>query len=442
MEEFRDRINGETDEAGLYYKLAIDLNLSEKTDWEAIGKRDDCAFKGHFDGNNKTIKIKISDWIYKDKGPLFGHIKTESGYAIKNLNVSGSVEDNLKVGGIAQSLSNSSIENCTFTGTLSSNSDSYLETPYTGGIVCDMISGTIKNCKVQKAKIKSTPAWYDEDNGGYSGGIVAKMASGTIENCIIDKDSIISGISGTGGSAGTSAARITVGGIVGYLNKSAGVFNRGSITSNDCHAQVEGNSENYKMRLGGIVGTIEDSNVSITNNNYDGSISASGKYSTNVGTPHIGGIIGEIGVSSPTISGNTFSGAEYGIGWDASGEPSNTGCTKISGGGTGTEKTEAGETEKNIEPEKTGTPEKETGTGGTGTGTGGTGADTGDTGTGTEGTEKGGTEKGTGTGTTGGGSGTTTNNGNGTVGSSGGGGGCNMGFGLLILGIALIFRRK
>ena len=58
MLEFRDRINGGTDPEGLYYKLALDLNLEQYQGWKPIGT-DSRPFTGHFNGGGNTVKVKI-----------------------------------------------------------------------------------------------------------------------------------------------------------------------------------------------------------------------------------------------------------------------------------------------------------------------------------------------------------------------------------------------
>ena len=56
------QVNNETEPVGRYYKLLADIDLSAYgagynggLDWTLIGDYRDNAFKGHFDGNEKTI---------------------------------------------------------------------------------------------------------------------------------------------------------------------------------------------------------------------------------------------------------------------------------------------------------------------------------------------------------------------------------------------------
>ena len=298
MVEFKDRVNNGQEGKGLYYRLANDLNLEQYTDWSPIGRKYG-VFTGHFDGNGKTIKVNLQPTPSINYGgglysgyvsygtALFGVVDTTSGYAIKNLNVSGSVSDAHSVGGIAVRLYNGTIENCTFSGTVHSwgheasrNGFIYLDEPtfdsFAGGIVERIFSGTIKNCTVKNAVVNTEP---NMAGTGFAGGIVAKISGGTIENCTVDQQTTVSVISQKPGTAG-----IRAGGIVS-------IAEQGSITNNTFYAQI----------------TIE----------------GTGQY-------YLGGIVAEMLASGVSLNGNYYSGANYGVGYDVNGSPSDRGCSKIS----------------------------------------------------------------------------------------------------------------
>ena len=329
--EFRNRINNGTDAEGLYYKLGISLNLEGTGDIELIGTTS-TPFTGHFDGNGCTIKLKTSGPILGSELGLFGTIKTESGYAIKNLNVSGTVNgyDWTKtiVAGIVLRLYNASIENCSFTGEVTAKGE-FTSSARAGGIAAEMYSGTIKNCTVKSATIKAYPYYVVDDNvKGFPGGIVSIMAGGTIENCIVDENCIISGVSQIDrGAWTTQAGEVSSGGIVGLLKRAEGILNKGSVKNNQCYAQIESASGSItSVAAGGIIGELGESNISIENNSYKGDISVS-----QPSISYIGGVIGKIsGTNIPTISNNIYSGAAYGIGYDAGGNPSDEpGCINL-----------------------------------------------------------------------------------------------------------------
>lgn len=64
MVEFRDRVNSGSEPGGLYYRLARDLNLTQYTEWDSIGRYTDVAFTGHFDGGGYTLKVDIEGGGY------------------------------------------------------------------------------------------------------------------------------------------------------------------------------------------------------------------------------------------------------------------------------------------------------------------------------------------------------------------------------------------
>lgn len=375
MVEFRDRVNNGQEGEGLYYRLANDLDLEQYEEWSPIGRKYG-TFTGHFDGNGKTIKVNLRPQTAINYGlglnsglvsygtALFGVVDTKNSYAIKNLNVSGYVKDRHSVAGIAVRLYNGSIENCTFTGTVSSygheaahNLVVYIyEDPifdaFAGGIVERMFSGTVKNCTVKGAEIRTEP---DMAGTGFSGGIVAKISGGTVENCTVDQQTTVSVVSQNPGTAG--------------------------------------------IRAGGIVSIAEQG--SITNNTSEAQINADGK-----GTMYIGGIVAEMLASGVSLNGNRYSGANYGVGYDTSGIPSDRGCSKISS-------TNETTTNDNTNTDNTGNTGNNTGNTNTDNNTGNTGnTDTGNT----------------------------DNNAN-SVGS-GGGGGCNTGITLLGLLAAMFIIKK
>ena len=409
----RDRVNNGEEPENAYYKLNFankTVNLAEYTSWEPIGTGN--SFMGHFDGNGHTIIMNITN-RGGDTASLFGDIATAEGYAVKNLTVdaSGSYSINGRyAAGIAQTLSNATIENCTFSGTLSG----YYRSPYlnadglwvaAGGIVRLLNSGTIRNCSIIRASIEgytSHGTWEGYADGtAYAGGIAARMYGGTIENCTIQNDSDVNassiftgssssvvtrpaycgGIVGYGGTldvsegikncnvsgivysteyAGGIIARLdngtlennTVtdasvgsvgisGGIGGYLQGTllsnnhanaaritantdaaggiAGYLTAGAIAeSND--VSVGSNVTSNGSDSGGIVGVLEA--ATIRNNTSYAAISGSAS--------HKGGVVGKIDSANFTIENNKYSGAQYGIGYDASGSQSdNPGCIHI-----------------------------------------------------------------------------------------------------------------
>ncbi len=302
--EFQTRVNNGTDPEGSYYKLSINLNLAGNyPKWIPIGT-ESSPFKGHFNGNGKTITM------YTEKYPetlttrdieynssLFGSIETDNDYAVKDLTVKGTIQGSFLAAGIVLRLYKGSIENCTFTGTLSSRgySDVSRESFYhivasAGGIAGYVLGGTIKNCTVKSSEITIQPyfsgQWSIYPGGGNVGGIAAELNGGAVEGCLVSDSTIQAAPHAPKDQAVSS---IYLGGIVGLLHK-------GTLRNNFSYAQV----------------VSSHANPSIANKDS--------KYCA-------GGIIGKIDSSNIGVEWNVYAGAAHGIGYDAGGSASDEpGC--------------------------------------------------------------------------------------------------------------------
>lgn len=233
---FRDRVNNGTDTEGMFYKLDVDIDLTNENNWEAIGSSSN-YFKGHFNGNGHVISVDINKSSIGAEdciAGLFGVVHSGGSTSIKNLKVVGSVKAQAAsslayAGGLAVTLEGhgnqgGGIENCTFLGFVSAKSNGASDT-FAGGIVS-----------------------YVNSNGAY---IVVK-------SCDVSVGSIISADNNISGSHyyGTSSA----GGIAGY-------WSDGSLTElKNCvaHALIL-NASNK----GGIIGHAVSSE-NISNNKYGG----------------------------------------------------------------------------------------------------------------------------------------------------------------------------
>ena len=354
----RDRVNAGTEAADKYYRLTENLTLSSETGWTRIGNNDR-PFKGHFDGNNKAIQVNIL--TRGGLQGLFGTISsTEGTYAIKSLTVNGTVTGEY-IGGIVQRLNSGNIENCSFSGTVeTAYSGGSLRGGESGGIVCYMTGGAVKNSSFN-GNIKTTLNAEHND-----GGIVGRMTGGSIENCnasgTIDipsrsETSYIGGIAGYAQIANFSAIKdctfsgtIKSGRVAGGI---AGYVSGGNVQNNHVTAVSSSNSSITGTYLaGGIAGRIGDNvtlescdvvsgtTVTATTEAAGGIVGLLNDSSTiknNLSHALIlgdvankGGIIGKIEASSFTSENNKYSSAEYGIGYDGSGNKSNNpGCIKI-----------------------------------------------------------------------------------------------------------------
>jgi len=282
------------------YKLLNDLDLSDYgtnfndgAGWIPIGEgfffEGNRSFKGEFDGNNKKITglyINVSNIGYVG---LFGMIESAK---IQNLSVEGV---NIKSGWdyaagiVGGAYDNSSLSNCTFSGTVSGGF-------YVGGIVGNLY-GNMSNCY---------------SNGAVSGfeftGGVAGSVTGNMTNCystsVVNGSLFVGGVVGfvvngniTNGYSINSVSGIgEVGGIVGRING-------GSVTN--CYS-TGAVSASHDYNAGGIAGVVEHSG-NITNCYSTGTVNSGGTA---------GGIAGTISIecsiincySAGAVSGNNYVG--------------------------------------------------------------------------------------------------------------------------------------
>ncbi len=128
LKKLRDRVNNGEEPSNKYYKLTIDMNLTQETTWVPIGYGGN-RFKGHFNGDNHTLYVNISrfnDGDYEDpdtgswyshRAGIFGWIES-SGYGVKNLKINATQIAATYTGGITYGLIAGSIENCHVTGNI------------------------------------------------------------------------------------------------------------------------------------------------------------------------------------------------------------------------------------------------------------------------------------------------------------------------------------
>ena len=243
------------------------------------GQGYDTAFKGTFDGNNKTVSG------LSGQNALFNYVgDNKVGGTVKDLTVKGSST----YAGIVNRFNSGRIEGCksyvSVTHTGGSN---------TGGIAAFCLSGTIINC-VNYGTVKSS--------GDGLGGILGYQQGSSVVDSCVNKGTVQStGASNTGGIVGhafgtvrncintgeVSSSTAVVGGIAG--EELCSVTNKGVLNCANL-APVSGT-----YRVGGIAGVCD---LSSTDNNYKaivkncfnaGSVSITDSSKTSVG-----GVIGEI----------------------------------------------------------------------------------------------------------------------------------------------------
>lgn len=256
------------DYTGAHFMLTRNIDL-EGMEWMPIGfycdesdflTGDVHPFKGHFDGNGKSVSnfcMYRPEW--KDMG-LFGVLEDAS---VIDLTVKPGyvLTGKENVGIAAGRAENSEIRNVTVMGTV------YAE-GCAGGIAGELLMGTvIENCAADHVAVNS-----GSEKEVYAGGIAGKAAESLIVDCTVNTgDSVTARIQGKG----------YVGGIVGFQN-GTDIFNvhvMGTIGGSGSQAigGVTGKYASGKMKVARFEGTIADSGL--------GSLSREGTF---VGTHDTG----------------------------------------------------------------------------------------------------------------------------------------------------------
>lgn len=327
--------------AAAHYVQTADIDLSGIKDFEPL---EEC-FTGVYDGSGHFIRgLKASSY----KGPA-GFWRTAKGATIKNLelrDISFESHD-FWLGGIAGSVSGTTIENCTVSGSLTSRakkdwidwaeraiSDDRSNFGFCGGIVAYSDKSTIKgctfsgrvmstgkcvggivgfadgktnvdNCKtVYKSEIYTSQhgdggiAGYvsgesvvsDCDNeasvaayGGWAGGIAGIIQNGSVKNCVV------------GSHADINTRTQNCGGIVGVMRPTV----TGTALVDACSVYCNLNGQ---FALGGIAGYIDSQGtVVITNSIFKkGTVNSRGANTSNYNLA--GGIVGWIRSGNTSIS--------------------------------------------------------------------------------------------------------------------------------------------
>lgn len=210
---------------GINITLTADIDL-KGIDWTPIGKDDNKAYTGTFDGNGKTITGLTVTGSDQYAG-LFGRIG--SGGTVKNVVLEGVqiTSDNSlgSVGGVA-GYSYGNIEYCSVSGSVSVSGISDV-----GGVVGYQVGGSITGCS-SSATVKGTQraggmagvtnsgasltgcyatgdvtVENDGTNNSHAGGVVGYNGGGTLTACYA-----------TGSVTGSGSGTIYVGGVTGSNN--------------------------------------------------------------------------------------------------------------------------------------------------------------------------------------------------------------------------------
>ena len=233
-EAFSDYVAAGNTGAGLTFVLTTDLDLSSIDFYTPIG-RSSAPFGGTFDGRGHTLTVDIERGT--DRVGPFGNIV---GATVRSLHVTGNVKGRAMVGGIVGAASGSTVEGCTFRGTVSSSGGAARGNnveSLVGGIVGSASTSTIDRCISYASVTAQKP---------YAGGIVSTGSNLTVTNCA--SYATVVGTSYVGSVMGDTTSTSSGNAITLRNNLAAG-----SVTGSD--------------RVGGLSGAIGNMNgVKVHNN--------------------------------------------------------------------------------------------------------------------------------------------------------------------------------
>ena len=271
---------------GINITLTADIDL-KGIDWTPIGKDDNKAYTGTFDGNGKTITGLTVTGSYKYAG-LFGDID-ENG-TVKNVVLEGVqiTSDNSSgyAGGVAGD-SWGTIENCSVSGSVSG-------TTFAGGVVGSQWGGSITGCN-SSATVKGVI---------FAGGIAGETNSGaSLTGCYATGDVTVE-------NDGTNNSH--AGGVVGY---------NGGGTLTACYA--------WGSVTGSGSGTV-----------YAGGVTGSNDLGTLTACYHAKETVSGPGGATGGVAGRNFKDSMFGGGiitacyWGDNGQTQGIGEDQVGTGGT------------------------------------------------------------------------------------------------------------
>ena len=262
--KMRNMVNAGMPMKNVTVKLESDLDLSEFNNWTPIGGEEFTAtavFSGTFDGGNHTISglnINTSERL----AGLFGNIDG----TVKNLKLTGKIQGDGYVGGIAAFLYGGTIENCYV------SLSSFIGREVMGGIAAAAtFNAEIRNCTYSGSVQGYTNKEQIDEDYGYVGGLVGLLTGGSLmEKCSFEGGEI-NGTDGTGGLVGViSNATMQncihragdidapqgqyVGGVAGHVGSKGKIINC-------CYCEGQINGYSY---VGGVAGyAIKETNIGI-----------------------------------------------------------------------------------------------------------------------------------------------------------------------------------
>ncbi|MGI6721297.1 MAG: PEGA domain-containing protein [Anaerovoracaceae bacterium] len=235
LKDLDNTVDTGTTYAGQYFKLKNDIDAGGTLSGP-IGTSAANAFQGVFDGDHKAITVEITGDA--NGGGLFSSL---NGATVKDLTVKGSVTGRAETGGIAGNLKDSTISGCRVEAEVTTTGRGY--TGGTGGVAGYLTgSNTIENCTCTGTV---TVDWDSYNSSIGIGGIAGTVYNGstavrgcTNEGNIQDKTDGNTTTAGKGGIVGKSDAISTIEDCV----------NKGTISS------VSSSGYSGAPRIAGIIG--------------------------------------------------------------------------------------------------------------------------------------------------------------------------------------------
>lgn len=265
-----------------HYELTQDIDFSQASPYLYVKN-----FVGVLDGNDHAIQnMTVQSAATYGEVAVFESLK--EGGVIKNLRLENlMVEGSTDVGGLVGLLQDSTLSDCTVSGTVKG-------TKTAGALACRAENSRISDCRN-----------YAAVSGGSGGGVGG--IAGTATNCILERVYNNADISGTGGIVGSmsNGGRIVqavncgevkpvnaykTGGIVGVLSGSDTSANKEAVLDCCTNLGTVRGSSGSSMAAGGLIGGIDwpgGSSVKITNSINCGDV----RINT---VAKIGGIVGEV----------------------------------------------------------------------------------------------------------------------------------------------------
>ena len=225
-------MNIECGNPDVVYVLSNDILISTGNPWEPLCQDPDVPFEGKLYGDGHTIAYTTrSNYRMPDNSGLFTYA---SGANIGDLIIEADTTGSSAAGGVVAVADNSVIDKVRVTGTVTAGTE-------TGSGKAGGVAGSITDSKILNCSFGTMDAPGDVGTLGSSssaGGIVGKANGSVIKNSVSDS------------KINASSNNSSAGGIVGYLEA-------GDI-SNCAHAGYVTTENGVRLMAGGIAGRLEE----------------------------------------------------------------------------------------------------------------------------------------------------------------------------------------